>query len=280
MHKPQNILDILSKKIPKSKLRLVPRSYDIIGGIAVVEIKNELNCYAKAIAQAIMKVHKPIETVVRKTSAMQGRYRVRKIKRIAGKKTTVTNYKEHGVMMQLDAAKVYFSVRLSNERKRIVEMVKPKENVLVFFAGVGPFALVIAKKRPNCNVIGIELNPVAAKYFKQNIEMNKLANCTAVKGDVKKLARKYANSADHILMPLPKGAENFLDVAFLTAKNGCTIHFYQFADSNRPFVKAKEKISAAAKRNKCKIRILNKKIVRPYAPDIVQVCTDFKVRKK
>ncbi|MBS3067138.1 class I SAM-dependent methyltransferase family protein [Candidatus Micrarchaeota archaeon] len=290
------LLDLLKSKIPKSKLQFAPRSFDLIGSMAIVEIKDEVKKYEKQIANAIMQLHKPIRTVVKKSSAMKGEYRVRRVKIIAGGKSTETIYREHNVAMRFDVAKTYFSVRLSHERERVAALVKNKENVLVMFAGVGPFALVIAKKHPKANVIGIEKNPAAAKYFEENIKLNKLQNCKAIRGDVRKVIaigswplasgqKLKANSqrliswADRILMPLPKSAENFLDVAFKAAKNNCVIHFYNFGADENVFEQVREKINKAAKKCNVKIKILNEKIVRPYAPHIVQVCIDFKVNK-
>lgn len=272
-----SILDLLKSKVQKTKLQYIPRSYDLVGDIAIVEIKDEVKKHEKEIAKAIMAIHKNIFVVAKKASAMSGEFRTRKLKIIAGERRTETLYKEHDCIMRLDVAKAYFSSRLSNERKRIAELIKPKENVLVFFAGVGPFALVIAKKNPKASVTGIELNHVAVNYFKENIYLNKLKNCEAILGDVKRQARKFANSANRILMPLPQSAETFLDAAFTVAKNKAVVHFYNFAPADDPFSQAKEKISAAAKKNKCKIKIVNEKIVRPYAPHIVQVCIDFQV---
>jgi len=273
------INDILKSKIPKGKMQFIPRSFDLIGSIAVVEIKNEVKKYEKKIAEAIMQLHKPVRTVAKKASSMHGEFRVRKVKIIAGEHSTETIYREHGVAMKLDVAKTYFSVRLSHERERISSLVKDKENVLVMFAGVGPFALVIAKKKPRANVVGIELNPTATKYFKENVKLNKLDNCIAIKGDVRKIIpKKFKNWADRVLMPLPKSAETFLDVAFKAAKKNATVHFYNFG-AEEDFEEIREKIAMAAKKSGANIKIMNEKIVRPYAPHIVQVCIDFRVRK-
>ncbi len=275
-----NLVDILKSKIPKSKLAFVPRSFDLIGSIAVVNIKPEVKKYEKEIAKAIMQLHNPVKTVLKKASTMHGEYRVRKVKFIAGEKSTETLYRENNVAIKLDVAKTYFSVRLSHERERIAALVKDKENVLVMFAGVGPFALVIAKKYPKVNVVGIELNPNAAKHFEENIELNKLTNCTAICGDVRKfISRKFKNWANRILMPLPKSAETFLDVAFKAAKNNAIVHLYNFGAEENAFEQVKQKINKAAKKSKVKIKILNENIVRPYAPHIVQVCVDFKIKK-
>jgi tRNA (guanine37-N1)-methyltransferase len=272
--------DLLSNVLNENEMQKVVTSFDIVGDVAIIEIPRGLGKKERQIAEALMKIHKNVRVVVKKLGAMSGRYRIRKIKIIAGEKRTETIYKEHGCLMKLDVAKVYFSVRLSHERERIASLVNDGENVLVMFAGVGPFALIIAKKKPNAHVVGIELNPTAAKYFQENIVLNKLKNCESIKGDVRKvIPEKFVGWADRILMPLPKSADNFLDVAFIAAKNNAIIHFYYFAPEEKAFSEAEKKIKKVADNARIKIEILNKKIVRPYAPGIVQIVVDFKVKK-
>jgi len=254
-------------------------SFDIVGDIAVIEIPRGLGKRGKIIAEAIMKIHKNIKVVAKK-SPVEGRYRVRGLKVIAGDKRTETVHKESGCLMKLDAAKAYFSVRLSHERERIAAMVKDNEKVLILFAGVGPFALVIAKKVPTATVAGIELNPYAVKYFEENVKLNKLKNCDAIKGDVRRVVpKKFVNWADRVLMPLPKSAENFLDTAILASRNNAVVHFYHFGKHENVFKDAEEKIMKAAKKSKCSAGLINSKIVRPYAPGIVQIVVDFKIKK-
>ena len=43
------------------------------------------------------------------------------------------------------------------------------------FAGVGPFAIEIAKSHPRASVLAIELNPSAYGYMLKNIRLNKAA---------------------------------------------------------------------------------------------------------
>ena len=94
---------------------------------------------------------------------------------------------------------------MGTERARIAALVKQGENVLVPFAGVGPFAIVIAKRVPSAEVIGIELNPDAAEYFRRNILRNGCLNVSVLQGDVAKLLPdKCEEWADRIAMPLPK----------------------------------------------------------------------------
>ena len=276
--KIKKLRELLSKVLTEEELESVVTSYDLIGDIAIIEIPEELEEKEKQIGDAILETNKRLKTVAKKLGKVKSEYRVRPIKVIAGENRTETIYTEHGCRMKLDAAKVYFSVRLSTERKRIAELVKPGENILALFAGVGPFPLVISKKQPKTNIIAIELNPDGVKYMKENIKLNKANNITPIEGDARKIVlEKYRNFADRILMPLPWSADKFLDAAIAAAKNNCIIHIYNFAPIENPYDEIERKIYNEAKKAGVKVEIVNKKIVRPYAPKIIQVVVDFKV---
>jgi tRNA (guanine37-N1)-methyltransferase len=253
-------------------------SYDIVGDIAVLEIPDNLRANEKGIADALLRANANIKTVLRKEGGMEGEYRVRRFSFLAGENRTETTYVEHGVRMRLDLAKVYFSPRLSHERGRIAEKVKPGEKVLVMFAGVGPFALVVAKKQKDAKVVGIELNPEAVRYFSENIGLNGMGGkVEAVLGDVRKVVPgKFAGFADRVLMPLPKNAEDFLDVALLAAKKGGIIHFYTFVNRKDGKEAAEKKALEAAKKAGRKIEILESREVRPFSPSTVQIVVDFR----
>jgi tRNA (guanine37-N1)-methyltransferase len=263
---------------PREREALV-RSFDVIGDIAVLEIPRALAKKEKRIADALLRTHKNVKVVAKKTGAFGGVFRVRPVKVIAGEWRTETVHRESGCAFALDIAKVYFSPRLSYERERIAGQVKPGERVLALFAGVGPFPIIIAKRQPTAEIIAIELNPVAVKYLKRNIKLNRVA-VRAVLGDVKKLLPEKFRDAQRILMPLPKGAEGFLRYAFAAARNGCIIHFYAFCSAKAPFEEAIERIEKAAKKSRVRIAVLSRRVVRPYSPSTVQVVVDFKVLKE
>ncbi len=276
----KKLREFLSKILTEEELENLVTSYDTIGDIAIIEIPEGLEKKEKQIAEAILKTNKRLKVVAKKLGKVESEFRVRPLKVIAGENRTETTYVEHGCRMRLDVAKVYFSIRLSHERKRIAELVKPNENILALFAGVGPFPLVIAKNHPKTNIAAIELNPEAVKYMKENIRLNKTKNIAAESGDAREIVfGKYRNFADRILMPLPRSADKFLDVAFAGARDGCIVHIYNFAPIEKSYDEIEKKIFNEAKKTGVKAEILNRKIVRPYAPKIVQVVVDFKIRK-
>lgn len=272
----------LSRFLTPKELEEVVTSFDLVGDIAIVEIPPALEPKEGMIGLALLSVHKNLRTVLKKLGPMEGEYRVRRVKCIAGEDRTETFYKESGVGMRLDVSKVYFSVRLASERTRIASLVRKGERVLVLFAGVGPFALVIAKQRPDAQVVAVELNPDAVRYMQENIAMNKAKNVEAVEADARSLDLGRLGgegSFDRVVMPLPKSAHEFLDVAFRAVKDGGFVHFYTLAGSGKPFEDAFAKARAEADKAGVKAEALSQRIVRPYSPSQVQVVLDLQVRR-
>ena len=271
--------DSLRSKLTPEEFGLIVKSFDVIGDIAIIEIPKKLEKKEKLIAASLLSIHRNVKSVFKKLGPMEGVYRTRKLKFLTGEGKTVTEYKENNCRFRLDVAKVYFTPRLSFERKRIAEQVKPGERILALFAGVGPFPIVIAKMQPQVKIHAVELNPDAFKYMEENIRLNRMQEMiTPILGDVKDIIpKKFVNSADRILMPLPKGAEKFLGEAFLAARKNCIIHFYHFASEKNPFEEAEELIAEEAKVKGRKVEFVGKRVVRPFAPGVVQVVIDFRV---
>jgi len=265
----------LSTKLDKKELDLLKRSMDITGSIAIIEIPSELEKKEKLIAQEVLKNNKNIRTVLKK-GRHEGVFRTQKLEYLAGEKTKEAVCKENHVMLKLDVEKVYFSPRLSHERGRIVDLIKKPEEVLVMFSGCGPYTCAIAKNTPAKYVTGVEINPGGHNYALQNILINKLNNAGAFLGDVKNIVPKLKKKYDRIIMPLPKSATDFLDVALKYAKKKAIIHFYDFQKEGE-FEKSVEKIKKACKaaKRKCKILAITK--CGQSSPREFRICVDFQL---
>ncbi len=279
--KPRSLEEALKRVLSEEELRSLVKSFDIIGHVAVIEIPEELREKERIIAEAIMKVHPNVRTVAVEEGPTSGPYRVQPVRVIAGEKNLLTLYKEHSVEMWVEVGSVYFSVRHSFERKRIAEQVKPGEVVAALFAGVGPYPLVIAKKQPLVKKIyAVELNPKAYELMVKNVEHNRLERkIIPVWGDVRDVVpRMFSRMADRVIMPLPKSAEDFLDVAMEALKpEGGIIHFYTFGPAEDPYSRAEKKIKEIAGKWGYDVEFLLERKVADYAPRVWKVVIDAKV---
>jgi tRNA (guanine37-N1)-methyltransferase len=275
-------LDFLVEKLPPHLLASVPRAIDFVGNIAIVEIPSELSAYKKEIGEAILKAHKQTSTVLAKSGAVEGVYRLRDFEVIAGAKKTVAVYREYGCTYHVDVARAYFSPRLSTEHNRVASQVKKGETVVDLFAGVGPFAIPIAKKQQNVRVYAVDVNPDAAALLKRNVAVNRVEKqVVPILGDARQVVREQLlGKADHVIMNLPEMALEFVDVACEALKpEGGIIHYYSFVKDSNPLETAKVRLTEAVNRNKRQIKkFILAKTVREVAPYTWQVVVDAKIQ--
>jgi tRNA (guanine37-N1)-methyltransferase len=221
----------LREKMSEEELKMLRRSFEIIGDIAIVEIPEELVSKKEIIVQAILQRHRHLKTILRKVGEVNGIYRVAKYEIVYGGKTE-TIAREHGCRFLVDPTRVYYSSKLATERARIAGLVKEGERVLVMFAGVGPYAIVIAKLAKPSEVIGIELNSAAVEYFRKNVKLNKAENVRIYEGDVNEIVPRLEGEFDRILMPAPYSAENFVHLLRGKVRKGGFVHYYTFESEN------------------------------------------------
>jgi tRNA (guanine37-N1)-methyltransferase len=267
----------LQNILTEKELQLLGTSFDVVGNILILELPKRLEKKEKHIAKAFLNL-KNIHTIVKKSSPHKGKLRLQKYKILAGKRKKETMHRENNALIKLNIDQTYFSPRLATERLRIAKLVKPKESVLVMFSGCAPYVLVIAKNSKPKMIHGIEINKKAHAYALENIKLNKIRNATLMHGDVNKIMPKLNKRFDRIVMPLPKTAQDFLDVALKASKKGTIIHFYDFSrEENFPEYSI-NKIKKACKKLNKKFSIINSVKCGQYAPREFRVCIDFEVR--
>ncbi len=263
--------------------KLIPSSFNIIGSrekaVAIIEIPDDLEGKKKEIAEVLLKAHKNVKSVLQKTSNREGEFRTRKYNLLAGDADTEVLHKEHGYRIRIDPQKVYFSPREATERQRVAEQVKAGEVVMVMFSGVAPFAVAISKKQTDVErVIAVEINPEAVRYADENIRINKLSHkILSLPGDVRHVCVRWYGKCDRVVMPLPLGAENFLDIAVNCLRGEGIIHFYNWGREPKLFEKAEKLIDENLKKMGREYKIINKHVVSAYSPHAYKVCIDIKV---
>jgi len=283
------------------------RSFSVLGNIAIVNFLDNIKSGdKKKFANKILRESKAVTTVLEKSGNFKGRLRKMKTKHLAGEKTKEVLYKENGCVFRFNIDTTYFSPRLSNERKEVAGKIKKGENVLVMFAGVAPFSIVIAKNSKVAKVFSNEINREANKYAKLNVERNKLKDkIELVPGDIKRVVKKWRKESrfssdcnkkiahrnregrlsegnhrcprtDVIIMPRPQLKDTFLKEAFKLSKKKTRIYYYDFCKVGEEDLVV-EKIKAEAKKSKKKIKILKVKKAGEIAPYKIRVRVDFRI---
>ena len=279
---PETLTEILANKIPPPLLDSLPSAIDFVGEIAIVRIPSELEPYNRVIGEAILKLHKNVQTVLDKASAVQGQHRLRDYDLLAGEANTETIHREYGCRYYVDLAQAYFSPRLSYEHNRVSSLVQEGETVIDLFAGVGPFAILIAKTHQDVEVYAIDVNPQAVDYLKRNIALNKVeGKVHPLLGDSDKIVhQELSGVADRVIMNLPEKALHFLGSACEAIRQeGGIIHLYSFVNNSHPIDQLKTQAVQEIKNHERSVeKFLSSRIVRGTAPYEWQAVLDIKIR--
>ncbi len=248
--------------------------FEVVGDIALIE--DDVAEPAK-VADAIMKVKKNVKTVLAAMSPVEGEFRTRRFRTIAGENRTSTVHKEYGCRYYIDLERAYFTPRLATERSRILTQIKDGQTVVDMFAGVGPYSIMIAKRSPEIRVIAIDKNPDAVEFLRHNVKLNSATNVEAIEGDANIEAEKYAGIADHVIMNLPHNANEFLDAAVKLCAPNAIIHYYDITHEDDLFESSLKLIEEAAERTGRTIELIEARVVRSYAPHQFNVCIEVRV---
>jgi tRNA (guanine37-N1)-methyltransferase len=228
----------------------LPR-HDLIGGIAVL-----LDPDAGAGSAELLLGSRPsLHTVLSPEGPVEGEFRTRRFKVLAGEPTTKTRYTEYGLRFEIDLSVAYFSPRLSGERQRVLGLSEEGERVLDMFAGVGPFAITLARKAGV--VCAADINPGAVGLMLENLALNQVRNVLPILADAARLPRILLPGFDRAVMNLPFGAVKFLDPALALCRRGGTIHLYAMVGEEGA-------LAPAISEKGCEI--LGERVVHTYSP--------------
>ncbi|MBU0761496.1 MAG: class I SAM-dependent methyltransferase family protein [Candidatus Altiarchaeota archaeon] len=271
IEKPRSLKEALAGVLDVADLSLVPSAYTVIGDIAFLELPDQLLGRKNIIGEALLSCFPNVKVAALKISQVDGEYRVPGVEVIAGENRTETVHRENGCFFKLDIATVYFNPRTGSERERVSSKVTSGERVLVLFAGVGPYAVHAAKR--GAEVWAVELNPDAVSYMRENARLNKV-DLKVVEADARDV--KFDVLFDRVIMPLPKQANNFLDVALSCARESGVIHYYCFAHNS---LEAVGDVIETAGSLGYKTEILESILCGTYSPCLNKYCVDFRTSK-
>ena len=167
----------------EDEIDATPSSWAVVGTVVLVNAGD----YPRnaELGDALLELHGNADTVVAR-GGVEGELRQPTVEVIAGVGDTETVHVEHGTKYALDLRQVMFSPGNQAERARMGEIVEEGERVLDLFAGIGYFALPMA--RAGAHVTAVEKNPAAFRFLVENAQLNDVAgNLDAVLGDCREV---------------------------------------------------------------------------------------------
>jgi len=96
------IKDALKNEVTPEEYEELPRSFDTVGDIAILEIRDNVKHLEKKIAKKLLEMHKQIKVVLKKKGGHEGVFRLQKMSWLAGTRRKETLYKESGARMKLN----------------------------------------------------------------------------------------------------------------------------------------------------------------------------------
>ena len=263
-------------EVPSNLRGSLPSSFDVVGDIAVIKIPEGLRTHREAIGHAILRWNPKIRAVF-EDRGVKGEHRIRDVDVVAGEPRTTTIHVEHGLRYRVDLAHAYFSPRLASERKRIADLTAEGETVADPFAGVGPYAILIAKRRRPRAVYASDANPAAVELLRANVAANRADRVTVAEGDARTILRRVA-PVDRIILDLPHTAPEFLNDALASMGARGTIHLYQIVEQAEE-TDTIDTVRAAGRAAGFRILDLRTRHVRAYSPTRHHVAFDVTVAR-
>lgn len=260
--------------IPKDKQALLPRGFQRIGHIIILNLKPGVFGLASDMAEIILKNYPYVKTVCL-TQGVSGEFREPRVRYLAGEKGTETTHRENRCRFRFDVTRIMFSKGNLSERARIPGFVKPGETIVDMFAGIGYFSIPIARHARPERIYAIEKNPVAFRYLRENIRLNRIQDrVTPILGDCREV--RTGSVADRVLMGYLPKTYRYLPAAFEALKpQGGIIHYHDTFAENELWDRPLDILESQAFRAGYAFKaIKHKAVVKEYAPGVCHTVID------
>jgi len=274
----KKIKEILKDKIPLDLIEDIPKKWEIIGEVGIIKLDKKLSSYSKKIGKVYSDVLN-CKTILEDTGGIGGEFRKPEVKILYGSTNTETVHIENKIKFKLDPQKIMFSSGNMDERKRTARIPNKGEVIADLFAGIGYFSIPMAVYSNPKKIFACEKNPIAYKYLSENITLNNVNDIVKpVLGDNRKTAPKQV--ADRVILGYFGNTKDFIQTAIdaLKQKQGI-IHYHDLFPNESVPKEAIKIIDKIADINNRKVKLLNYRLVKSFAPRIGHYVFDLEIGK-
>jgi tRNA wybutosine-synthesizing protein 2 len=261
------IKTLLKNEIPNRLLEFLPRGYQKVGDILILNLNDNVLPYKELISRSLLKIIPNTRTICLKKGGITGRYRIPNLEVIGGDNNTETIHIENNCLFKLDVRRIMFSKGNISERRRLANLVENNEIIIDMFAGIGYFSINIARHANPKKVISIEINPVSYSYLLENIRINKLENkIEPINGDCKTICYEKSHIADRIIMGLLPAPKDYIPAALNALKNFGTIHYEGIVNQKDGYESLLKDFLSTSNLSEENIELLRYKKIKSYGP--------------
>jgi tRNA wybutosine-synthesizing protein 2 len=276
--RPSGLPDLLRERgFSEAEVERAPGSWAVVGSVVLVSFGD---CERREeVGEALLELHGEADTVLAR-HGIQGEHREPDVEVVAGDGDTETVHTEHGTRYALDLARVMFSPGNKAERARMGDVVEAEEAVLDMFAGVGYFALPMA--RGGADVTAVERNPVAFQYLLENAVLNGVEDrVTPIRADCRDavadaVERGDAPFADRVVMGY-YDAHEYLDAALDALRPGGVVHLHEATPEVLAFDRPVSRLTDAAEARGRELTVLDRRVVKTHSEGVEHVVVDARI---
>ena len=212
----------------------LPKKWKKIGDIIVIDFKDIDEDKKKEIAN-IYAEELGVKTVIQKNSVVGELRKPDNINLLYGNET-ITEISEYGIKYKLDLAEIMWSLGNTGWRSALsgpekvsafYSFDKPKV-IIDYFAGIGYFAIQMAKGYPKSKVIAIDKNPKSIEYLTINCKKNGIKNVEIINDDCRNIDFK----ADVIHLGYIGNTIDFIEHSHKCLNKNGTVIFHEAYRNN------------------------------------------------
>jgi tRNA wybutosine-synthesizing protein 2 len=268
---------VLARDLGAESAGAVPRGYTRLGRVLVVRLPDAARPDFPAIGRAFAEEF-GVAAVLRPVGPVEGEFRHPRMERIYGA-STETEVVEHGTRWRFDPERIMFARGNKTERVRVARLVRPGERVYDLFAGIGYFAIPVARQEPSLRVVAVEANPLSFRFLGENIARNGVGDrVTAVRGDNRVVPLPYG-PADRVLLGYLPTSLPYLPRAVALFEGGSgTLHVHLVGSVDDGPAGAVSAVRAALARAGAVVETLDPHAVKPYGPGRTHFVVDASIR--
>ena len=260
--------------------REMPSGYQRLGRVLLIQRPESLAPY-DALLGAAWRETLGVETVLVKSGPIEGELRTPQVRVIAGERTE-TEVVEHGVHWRFDAARIMFAAGNRTERLRVARLVRPGEDVVDLFAGIGYFAIPAALPGRAARVWAVEKNPLSVRFLGENAVLNGVAErLVVVPGDNRTVDLPVGAFDRAFLGFLPSAVPWVPRAVPLLRPAGGWLHVHTVADVRTPLAGAAAAVEAAAASVGARpLERTRVRVVKPYGPGRHHLVVDARLVRR